>query len=121
MDLTGIGTAADAVKSVIGMFFPDKTEEEKAKLAATLQLITAQTDINKAQASQPGIHFRDGAGWTCVGGFALMLLRPVIEWGFTIAGHPITLPTIDTSQSNDMLIGLLGLGSMHVYQQVKGN
>ena len=31
MDITGIGSAAQAVKDVVGMFFPDKTEEDKAK------------------------------------------------------------------------------------------
>ena len=28
MDMTGIGTAAEAAKGIIGMFFPDKTEED---------------------------------------------------------------------------------------------
>lgn len=119
MDLTGIGEAATAVQKIVGMFFPDKTAEEQQKLAATLALLNAQTDIDKAEASQPGMHFRDGAGWTCVAGFALMLLRPVIEWACVLAGHPVTLPTVDTSVSNDMLFGLLGLGGMHVYQQTK--
>lgn len=119
MDMTGIGEASTAVQKILGMFFPDKTQEERDKLAGIIGLITQQNDINKAEASQPGIHFRDGAGWTCVAGFALMLFRPVIEWVCIIVGHPVNLPDVDTSVSSEMLIGLLGLGTMHVYQQVK--
>ena len=65
MDITGIGTAAQAAKNIIGMFFPDKTEEDKAKLAASLALIQSQTDIDKAEAqsSDPLQHWRGGLGW----------------------------------------------------------
>ena len=30
-DITGLGAAAEAAKGIIGMFFPDKTEQEKAQ------------------------------------------------------------------------------------------
>lgn len=50
MDISGIGKMAEAAKSIIGMFFRDKTEEEKAKLAASLALIQTQIDIDKAEA-----------------------------------------------------------------------
>jgi hypothetical protein len=120
VDLTGIGEAATAAQKIIGMFFPDKTAEDQAKLASSLALLNAQTDIDKAEAAQPGMHFRDGAGWVCVFAFGLMALKAPIEWGAALAGHPITLPPVDTSVTNDMLFGLLGLGGMHVYQQTAG-
>jgi hypothetical protein len=30
-----------------------------------------------------------------------------------IAGHPVTLPAIDTSETGPMLVALLGLGGYH--------
>ncbi len=65
MDISGIGTAAEAAKGIIGMFFPDKTEEDKAKLAASLALLQTQTDIDKAEAqsTDPLQHWRGGLGW----------------------------------------------------------
>lgn len=80
---------------------------------------TQQADIDKTTAAQPGMHFRDGAGWVCVAGFALMQFKAPIEWVCALAGHPVVLPAVDTTVTNDMLMGLLGLGGMHVYQQVK--
>jgi hypothetical protein len=118
MSISGIGEAATLVDDVIKRIFPDKTAEEQAKLSAALTVIQGQLAANTAAAAQPGWHFRDGAGWTCVAGFALMLFKPVIEWGFIIAGHPVALPAVDTSVSTEMLLGLLGLGGMHMYQQV---
>lgn len=49
------------------MFFPDKTEEDNAKLAASLALIQTQTDIDKAEAqsTDPLQHWRGGLGMCC--------------------------------------------------------
>ena len=126
MDITGIGEAAGAVEKVLGMFFPDKTAEDRARLAQALAIMqiqaqanAAQSAVNKQAAAVQGFTFRDGAGWVCVAGFAVNVLRPLIAWGFAIGGHPIALPEMDTSQTLPMLLGLLGLGGMHAYQSVK--
>ena len=127
VDVTGIGEAASAIKDVLGMFFPDKTAEEKDKLAAVFQMaqIQAQADraqaaVNQAAATVQGFTFRDGAGWVCVAGFAVNVLRPLVSWAFTIGGHPIHLPEMDVSQTTPMLLGLLGLGGMHMNERIKG-
>ena len=80
---------------------------------ADLQLQSAQIAVNQAEAAQPGPHFRDGAGWVAVAGFALVVLKPAIEWGAALAGHPLTLPAIDKDATTTMLYALLGLGSLH--------
>lgn len=116
-DLTGIGTGLTAVKDIIGMFFPDKTAEDQAKLTATLQMIQGQMQVDLASAQKQSFTFRDGAGWTCVVAFALMALKAPIEWVCAISGHPISLPAVDTSVTTDMLLGLLGLGGMHMYEK----
>jgi hypothetical protein len=98
MDISGIGTAAEAAKSIIGMFFPDKTEEDKAKLAATLALIQTQTDIDKAEAqsSDPLQHWRGGLGWVCVAGYFWNFVGgPLTNAAAAAVGHPLNLPSLD--------------------------
>ena len=122
-----LGPIADVIKAII----TDKTQaaaatdalkqmalkgQLDAQLAQIQAITSAQSDINKVEAAQPGVHFRDGAGWVCVANFAVLTLKPLIEWGCTLAGHPVTLPAVDQSTTVPMLFALLGLGTLHVYQ-----
>lgn len=123
MDLTGIGEAATAAKGILGMIFPDKTEEDKAKLAGALALIQAQTDIDKAEAqsSDPLQHWRGGLGWVCTFAYGWnFVLQPLLLAGCAIANHPVVLPALDIAPLATLTLGMLGLGGMHVYQQVNG-
>jgi hypothetical protein len=115
MDITGIGAAATAAKGILGMIFPDKTEEERAKLSAALALVQAQTDINKAEAqsTDPLEHWRGGMGWVC----ALAYLNNFIVAPYAIAAG-VHVPMVDMTQLGELTLGMLGLGGLHVYQQV---
>jgi hypothetical protein len=124
--ISGAATIVTGVKDILAQFFPDKSQEERDKVAAAIQLANqaaaanqAQADIEKVEAGQPGIHFRDGAGWVLVAGFAFIVLKAPIEWAAILLGHHIELPPVDSNTIVPMLGGLLGLGGMHVYQQVK--
>jgi hypothetical protein len=108
--------AAAAIATLNQMQLEGKLQDELIQLQA---VTTAQTDINKVEAAQPGLHFRDGAGWVCVAGFAITVLKAPIEWVAALAGHPITLPTVDTTTIVPMLFALLGLGGMHVYEKTQ--
>jgi len=112
--------ARDAAAIKLGELAAAGTFQQKAEQAAQ----QGQLDANKAEAEQGGTHFRDGAGWVCVAGFGLVVLRPLIEWGAVLAGHPVTLPAIDTSETGPMLVALLGLGGYHaapaIVSAVKG-
>lgn len=133
LDVTGIGSIADLIKDGIDKIWPDPAKAAEAKIALLqaqqagalkdlddqFQLSLEQIKANAAEAATPGMHFRDGAGWVCVAAFALIALKTPLEWIGVITGHPVTLPTFDASMTNDMLYGLLGLGSMHVYAQTK--
>lgn len=118
--VTGAEDAVSSIANLIGRLFPDKTEVEKTQLAGILSIVQGQLAANTAEAAQPGLHFRDGAGWVCVFAFGVMTLKPLIEWGSILVGHPVSLPPIDTGVAMTMLSGLLGLGGMHVYQQTNG-
>lgn len=122
MDLTGIGEVAAAAKGILGMIFPDKTAEDQAKLAAALALITAQTDVDKAEAqsTDPLQHWRGGLGWVCVMGYAWnFVLQPITLAVCHIFNHPVVLPSLDIEPLITLTVGMLGLGGLHAYQQVK--
>lgn len=125
-DLTGVGEAVTGVKDILGMFFPDKTEEEKVKMAQALQLAQLQAQanaqqvgVNQVAAEKQPFTFRDGAGWVCVVSLGVVVLRPLIEWSLLIAGHPVHLPAMDTTETMPMLISLLGLTGAHAYQATR--
>ena len=123
MDITGIGEAATAAQKVIGMFFPDKTAEDQAKLAASMALITAQTDIDKAEASSsdPLQHWRGGLGWVCVFAYAWnFILQPLIIASAQLVGQRLALPPLDIGPLATLTLGMLGLGGLHVAERVKG-
>lgn len=130
MDVTGIGSVADLVKDAVDKIWPDPTKAAEAKVAilqaqtaglfkqmdAQLQINLEQIKANAVEEAKPGLSFRDGAGWVCVIAFAIATLKSPIEWGASLAGHPITLPPVDTSTSTTMLLALLGIGGMHLYE-----
>ena len=124
--VTGAATPIlQGVEGIITAIFGNKEETDKAKVAQAVQLINGQLQIQLAQiaantaASQKEVFtFRDGAGWICVVGLGVTVLRPLVQWGCTLAGHPVVLPAMDTSETTPMLLSLLGLGGMHAYQKV---
>lgn len=135
LDLSGLGSVADFGKALLDRVWVNKNDPaylaaqvalQNAKDAGSLkemddefQLSLEQIRANAAEAAQPGFHFRDAAGWVCVINFAFLALKAPIEWVCIIAGHTIALPTPDTSVTLPMLLGLLGLGGMHMYQQTR--
>lgn len=124
MDITGIGTAAEAAKSIIGMFFPDKTEAERNQLAASLALIQAQTDINKVEAGNPSVFvsgWRPAIGWVCGAGCAWNWVGlPIAKAAMLIAGHAIDLAPADVSEMMPLLLGMLGIGGFRTLEKING-
>lgn len=123
MDLTGMATVAESAKGILGMFFPDKTQQEKDQLAAALAMLNAQTDIDKAEAqsSDPLQHWRGGLGWVCAFAYGYnFVLQPLMVAAATLSGHPVVLPVLDIGPLATLTLGMLGLGGLHVAERVKG-
>jgi hypothetical protein len=133
LDVTGIGSVADLIKTGVDKIWPDPTKAAEAKIAilqaeqagvfkamdAQLQMNLAQIAANAAEAAKPGLSFRDGAGWVCVIGFTIATLKSPIEWACALVGHAVTLPSVDTGTSTTMLFALLGIGGMHMYEKTQ--
>lgn len=124
MDLTGIGEAATAAKGILGMIFPDKTEQEKSQLAAALALVNAQTDIDKAEAqsTDPLQHWRGGLGWVCAFAYAYnFVVQPLAVALYAIwHGQILALPQLTIEPLATLTLGMLGLGGLHVAERIKG-
>ncbi|HUW44262.1 MAG TPA: 3TM-type holin [Dehalococcoidia bacterium] len=131
MDITGIGALADAASSIIGKFFPDKTQQEKDQLALQLQsmmdengLVKAQIEVNKVEAGSTNwfvAGWRPFVGW--MGGFAFgyaAILEPLMRFIAVQAGYHGAFPVIDTTITMQVLLGLLGLGGMRTYEKKTG-
>lgn len=141
-DLTGIGGVADILGKVfdkVSHYIPDpqmKAEaqqklmemaqaDEFKRIDAALQASQQQTDINKIEAANENLFvsgWRPAVGWTC--GLALAystVIEPFAEFiakvGFGYAG---LFPVINTTLTEQVLLGLLGLGVMRSYDKKQG-
>lgn len=133
LDVAGIGSVADLLKTAVQTVWPDPEKKAAATVAileaenagkfkemdAQLQTNLAQIAANAVAAAKPGMTFRDGAGWVCVIAFAIQALKSPIEWASVMVGHPVTLPSVDTSTSTTMLFALLGITTAHVYEKTQ--
>jgi len=125
LDVTGIGAVADLATSVIGKIWPDKTEQEKAQIAAAVQIVQGQLEINKVEAANPSV-FVSGARpfimWVC--GFAMAyaaMLEPMARFLATVVYHYAgSFPVIDTTLTLQVLLGLLGLGGLRSFDKMNG-
>jgi Holin of 3TMs, for gene-transfer release len=115
VDITGLGEVATAAQKVLAMIFPDKTAEEQSKMAAALAMINAQTSIDQTEAASadPLEHWRGGLGWVC--SFSYLNNFILVPWATAFGLH---VPALDIAPLSALTLGMLGLGGMHVYQQV---
>jgi hypothetical protein len=125
IDLTGgVGAVAGLADTIISRLWPDKTEQERAQMAAALTIVQGQLDANKAEAASPSAFtsgWRPAIGWIC--GVAIgcqYIVRPVLQWATALSGHPMPdLPGLDDTLWQ-LLLGMLGLGGLRTVEKIKG-
>jgi hypothetical protein len=124
VSLDPVTAGLDLARTVVQTIWPDKTEQEKAALAATLQLQLAQVDVDKAEASSSSVFtsgWRPFIGWVCGLGFAVQfLVGPLGTWSAALAGHAVAFPQLDLASMLPVLGGMLGLGTLRTFEKVKG-
>lgn len=113
--------AAQAAKDSLNqMIAQGNLNEEMAQLTA---VTTAQSDINKVEAASTSIFvsgWRPFIGWVCGTAFGFQfLLKPLIEWGMSLAGHPIKLPGLDDALTQ-LTYALLGMGALRSIDKKMG-
>jgi hypothetical protein len=114
--------AAVAAQSLQASLQTGELQQEMLQLTA---VTTAQSDVDKTEAASAST-FVAGARpfvmWICAFGLAYVsiiepIARFVAQVGFKYAGM---FPVIDTNLTMQVLLGLLGLGTMRSYDKVKG-
>lgn len=123
MALDPLTASIDLAKTVVQTIWPDKTEQEKAQLAAALSLVQGQIDINKAEAASPSTFtsgWRPFIGWVCGTACAWNWIGlPVAKFACAYFGHPLGLSPADLSEMWPLLMGMLGLGGLRTFEKVK--
>ena len=134
-----LGGLMDVAKGLIDRFFPDPEKKaaaqlellrmeqtgELAQLAATTDLAKAQITTNTEEAKSTSLFiagWRPFVGWTCGAGLAYVaLIEPLARFIAQVVFHYAgPFPTIDTSLTLQVLLGMLGLGAMRSVEKVKG-
>lgn len=124
MDATGVGAIAGLANSVIGRLWPDKSEQERAQMAAALTIVQGQLDANLAEAASPSAFtsgWRPAIGWVCGAALGMQYIaRPLVAWAGIVTGHPLPeLPGIDDNLW-ELMLGLLGLGGLRTFEKTRG-
>lgn len=124
MDATGVGAIAGLANSVIGRLWPDKSETERAQMAAALTIVQGQLDANRVEAASPSSFtsgWRPAIGWVCGAALGMQYIaRPLAAWVGIVTGHPLPeLPGIDDNLW-ELMLGLLGLGGLRTFEKTRG-
>jgi len=124
MSLDPLSAGLTLADTVVKTIWPDKSAQEQAQLAAAVQLVQGQLEINKAEAASPHVFtsgWRPFIGWVCGTACAWNWLGlPIAKFGFAAAGHSLTLSPADLSEMWPLLMGMLGLGGLRTYERVRG-
>lgn len=122
MALDPVTAVADLAKTAVNAIWPDKTEQEKAQLAAAVSMVQGQMSINQAEAAHPSLFvsgWRPFIGWVCGGGCAWNWIGlPVAKAALDYFGHPIAISPADLSEMMPLLLGMLGLGGLRTVEKV---
>lgn len=90
-----------------------------------LDQVTAQTAVNQAEAASPKIFvagWRPFIGWICGTGLGYdFVFRPIVN-GLVAIWRPALVPfqPLDLSTLLPLLLGMLGLGTMRMYEKING-
>jgi hypothetical protein len=131
MSLDPISAALDLGNTLITRIFPDPAQANSAKLellklqqSGELASMTAQTDINKAEATNQSLFvsgWRPACGWVCALALAYQyLIRPLS--GTIAVIFNIMLPILPGLDDNlwQLLMGMLGMGGLRTFEKVQG-
>jgi hypothetical protein len=111
---------------LIDKLIPDPAAQDAARLellklqqSGELAAMTAQTEINKVEASNPSVFvsgWRPAIGWVC----ALAMGYQYLARPFMTAFYPaLTFPGLDDNLWQ-LMMGMLGLGGLRTFEKTQG-
>lgn len=109
--------AAAAVATLNQMQLQGALQDELAQLQS---VTTDQSSVDKVEAASASLFvagWRPAIGWVCAAAFAFQfLVRPLLQWGSALYGHPIVLPGLDDSLTQ-LTYGMLGMGALRTIEK----
>ena len=141
LDIAGLGSVADLVKSGIDRIWPDKTKAlelkadvDKAVLDGRLKEREQEFDnakqqlvVNALEAQHPSLFvsgWRPFIGWACgfifVYNYILYQFAKFLLVVFHWQGDMALLPVLAIGEVMPVLLGILGLGMMRSAEKIKG-
>jgi Zn-dependent protease with chaperone function len=112
------------VSDVVNKVWPDKTEQEKAQMAAAVALLQGQMEINKVEAASPNVFtsgWRPAIGWVCGLAMAYTYIGyPLLLWATAIWWPGIKPPVLVTDGVlTELLCALLGISGLRTYEKTR--
>ena len=125
MSFIGVGEVADLVKVAVNKIWPDKTEQEKAELAAAVSVIQGQLEVNKAEATSNSMFvagWRPFIGWICGSALGYTYIGyPTLMWAQAIWFPSISPPVLGIDNMlYELLFGMLGMAGFRTFEKIKG-
>lgn len=133
-----VSAVAGLVSGVIARVWPDPVEREKAQAALEaakqsgalaevsekFRLDLEQARANTAEARSSSVWvagWRPAVGWICAGALAWQwIVLPLLQSAAALLHFAFVAPAIDAARLDSLLMALLGLGSLHTVENVKG-
>ncbi|MBB4212544.1 hypothetical protein CCR85_13200 [Rhodothalassium salexigens] len=124
------GGAKDAVTALGDVFDALFTsDEERARAEFVLERLRQrpqilQAEINRIEAAHRSLFvagWRPFIGWVCGMGFLWAFLgHPLFEWIVALRGLDIPAPAIATDHLMELVLALLGLGTLRTAEKMSG-
>ncbi len=119
--------AVSAVGNVVDQLFT--SDDERAQAALLMEKLRQQpqilqAEINRIEASHRSLFvagWRPFIGWVCGLGFLwAFILHPLFLWLVAVRGMAITPPEIMTDNMMELVLALLGLGTLRSVEKMTG-
>ena len=125
MAIDPITAGLSLVSDVVNKVWPDKTEQEKAQMAAAVALLQGQMEINKVEAASPNVFtsgWRPAIGWVCGLAMAYTYIGyPLLLWATAVWWPGVKPPVLVTDGVlTELLCALLGMSSLRTYEKTRG-
>jgi Holin of 3TMs, for gene-transfer release len=125
MSLDPLTAGIDLAKTAINKIWPDKTEAEKAELAAAVTILQGQMAINTEEAKSQSVFvagWRPFIGWVCGSALAYTYIGyPFLIWVMSV-WHPEIAPPklMNDGMLYELMFGMLGMGGLRTFEKYKG-
>ena len=121
MALDPLTAGISLVETAISRIWPDKSAAEQMQIAAAVQAVQAQMDVNKVEAAHPSVFvsgWRPAIGWICGAAFAWNWVGlPIAKMGLAIAGVSLDLSPASMAEMMPVLLGMLGLSGLRSFEK----